>query len=134
MKTMSGFEERKSVRDLRFNTRDKFLLAYAKTLCDHLNNFLEDSGFYVGTPYIEASAISRMRLLHCQEMAIHAARLVRVECVPECNEVISYDEKYIYITKPSATLEDIKGWSNVEAWIDAGIIISSVLSARIQEP
>jgi len=113
--------------------RDKFLKAYARSLRDELNQYTE-GGSVIHKASVLAGQTSQaiIEILPIGKPWENLALTRQPEdWYPDPNAIIEFHPpNRITVTRNSEFFAEMLHWSNVQAWDDAGFIISHILMAK----
>jgi hypothetical protein len=111
---------------VRATTRNRFLTEYAQMLRSEVNGLIPIHRVIIQSSQVSTVCLER-RISDYLAVDTPALGLVLTRAEPnEYLDEFTYRENSILIQRPSASMEDLQRWSNVQAWKDSALIISSL--------
>lgn len=119
----------------RKSLKTVLIRTYASILVSRLNEFVDGSGLVHTAQPVQVDSNCLIIVKALTMMAFPPTHPAKVKVIkfqepPPQSADITYDDDEIRIYKPCATYEDLHGWSNVAAYLDADRIICEILSVR----
>jgi hypothetical protein len=120
---------------IKSRLRNRFLVDYAKLLRDDLDEFVDGSGTVHRASVLAGRTSQVIIEVFNADSHHYKPEIVPTnqppEWLPNANAIISFEApNRVIVTRPSEYFEQMLHWSNVQAWEDAGFIISHILTTQ----